>query len=417
MIRNSINLQSIARGTVLVAMLFTSASLTYAIAPAAQVYLENAVSIMEKNFVRRDRVDWKALRTKVFETAKDAETPKDTYLAINQALEIMGEQHSFFLTPQQSATAGSGNKVGAGIAEYNGQFVVVRVYANSPAQLADIRVGDTIVSVNEKPFDLVLWRNSDLTDFKLVVRRRGEVMDRIVMLKVGTRYSTNVVPTAVRLEGNVGLLELPTHSGDGTIVGVGDYAERAQAAIQSVDSIATCGWIVDLRRNSGGNMWPMIAGMGPILGEGQAGGFVDAESSSMWSYENGKASIDNYTEHEVASPYMLKNPNPLVAVLTSKYTGSSGEATALSFVGRPNTRSFGQATYGVPTANSIFPFSDNALLVLTVAFMTDRNGKAFDAPIPPDQSVPMDWVNIESKDDKVVNVALEWLRSQPACQK
>jgi C-terminal processing protease CtpA/Prc len=34
------------------------------------------------------------------------------------------------------------------------------------------------------------------------------------------------------------------------------------------------GWIVDLRNNGGGNMWPMLTGIGSILGEG-----VESEQS------------------------------------------------------------------------------------------------------------------------------------------
>ena len=34
------------------------------------------------------------------------------------------------------------------------------------------------------------------------------------------------------------------------------------------------GWIVDLRTDGGGNMWPMMAGLGPILGEGIMGWIV-----------------------------------------------------------------------------------------------------------------------------------------------
>ena len=52
------------------------------------------------------------------------------------------------------------------------------------------------------------------------------------------------------------------------------FADEIERQIRSRDAPDLVGWIVDLRGNGGGNMWPMIAGIGPVLGEGVAGFFV-----------------------------------------------------------------------------------------------------------------------------------------------
>src|SRR5262249_15332217 len=44
------------------------------------------------------------------------------------------------------------------------------------------------------------------------------------------------------------------------------YSSVIRAVLAHYDTTAT-GWIVDLRGNSGGNMWPMVAGIGPLLGD------------------------------------------------------------------------------------------------------------------------------------------------------
>ena len=54
----------------------------------------------------------------------------------------------------------------------------------------------------------------------------------------------------------------------------GAYAEALQRAIRMADRPGLIGWIVDLRTDGGGNMWPMMAGLGPILGEGIMGWIV-----------------------------------------------------------------------------------------------------------------------------------------------
>src|SRR6266850_8052486 len=56
-------------------------------------------------------------------------------------------------------------------------------------------------------------------------------------------------------------------------------------------------------------------------------------------------------------PYKLSVPNARVAVLTDIGVASSGEAIAIAFRGRPNTRSFGTPTCGLSTAVDQFPLS------------------------------------------------------------
>jgi hypothetical protein len=49
------------------------------------------------------------------------------------------------------------------------------------------------------------------------------------------------------------------------------YALSLQQRISDILTNKPSGWIVDLRGNGGGNMWPMIAGIGPVLGSGTLG--------------------------------------------------------------------------------------------------------------------------------------------------
>jgi hypothetical protein len=51
-----------------------------------------------------------------------------------------------------------------------------------------------------------------------------------------------------------------------------DVRAQAEGSETASDTTSICG-VVDLRSNSGGNMWPMIAGIGPVVGEGHLGAF------------------------------------------------------------------------------------------------------------------------------------------------
>lgn len=103
--------------------------------------------------------------------------------------------------------------------------------------------------------------------------------------------------------------------------------------INVVNSNKIKGWIVDLRLNTGGNMYPILLGLKNFIGNNLVfGGFNDAknQSSGKWAIYQNKMLIDGV---ELESKTILKNPiketTPII-ILTSCYTASAGEMTAIS---------------------------------------------------------------------------------------
>lgn len=231
-------------------------------------------------------------------------------------------------------------------------------------------------------------------------RRKGRTGDRdIVHQPAPERYITSE---------DIGVAVLPGHIGKGDLGGSRDYAVVVQTHIRELYERGACGFIVDLRENYGGNMWPMLAGLAPLFDDGPVGAFVSPDGErSVWAFKNGQITLAGQSLHKVARTYKLPKALP-VAVLTSRRTISSGEAVTISFIGRPNTRSFGKPTYGLPTANRSFALSDGARLVLTTAYEEDRNGQRYDGPIMPDK---------RSGDTDVMGDATTWLLRQSACLK
>ena len=219
-------------------------------------------------------------------------------------------------------------------------------------------------------------------------------------------------PTA-SLFGDVGYVDVPAFSGGGS--DADDLARVYHDVIEGVDTLgASCRWVVDLRGNTGGNMWPMLAGVGPILGEGTVGFFVDPDSVvQAWAYDDGMAKIDEQVVASASPGYRLQEALPHVAVLTDSLTASSGEAVAVAFRGRDDARSFGGATWGVSTANAPFPLSDGAVIFLTVTTMADRSGEIYGGRLPPDEPLAGEKTGDRST-DAVLDAALGWLESR-AC--
>lgn len=180
------------------------------------------------------------------------------------------------------------------------------------------------------------------------------------------------------------------------------FAFALQQKISEQDSEKLLGWIVDLRWNLGGNMWPMIAGIGPLLGNGTYGYFIN-ENENSWGYQNGASVYNGDPVVSIKSPYKLLNPNPKIAVLSSQNVASSGEATLISFKERENVKIFGSNTCGQSTSNRSFILSDESRLYLTVSSMADKNKNRYGGVVTVDELTPQ---------HKVIDAAVEWLNQQ-----
>jgi hypothetical protein len=87
----------------------------------------------------------------------------------------------------------------------------------------------------------------------------------------------------------------------------------------------------------------MLVGLGSLIGNGDLGSFhAIREKPVFWYYENGRAGAGFVASSEVQQPLILAKA-PWVAVLMDGSTASAAEADVISFIGRPKTKSFGQA--------------------------------------------------------------------------
>jgi len=198
-------------------------------------------------------------------------------------------------------------------------------------------------------------------------------------------------PVSRLLPGKIAYVYVPGFTSTNEEVST-QFATDIQNMIRKLDTEnQLAGWIVDLRGNTGGNMYPMIAGLGPLTGEGTLGYFSKAsdnkEKRNPWIYKKGKSGTGSRLRGGVVNPYKLKNKDAKVAVLIGKRTSSSGEMTAISFIGRKNAKLFGTRSGGYTTANGMYKLSDGANLLLASSYTSDRNMKGYMKFISPDVEV------------------------------
>lgn len=181
-----------------------------------------------------------------------------------------------------------------------------------------------------------------------------------------------------------------------------EFAEKLNSIVGELDTNYISGWIVDLRENTGGNMWPMLLGIGSIIEEDTVGYFVDTKSNYIeWIYKKGEVYFGKNRIMKITEPHKLVNTKRKKAILIGHKTASSGEAIVVSFKGSENTKFFGQKTAGVSTANKGFKLRDGAKLFLTVSKFADKNKKVYGNKIKPDNTVR----------NRVLENAIEWIRN------
>jgi len=231
-------------------------------------------------------------------------------------------------------------------------------------------------------------------------------------LKTRLKSETTVVSQVIGK--NTGYIRIPGNS-DFAFKKVDSIANDITTHINEINSTKIKAWIIDLRTNTGGNMYPILLGLKEFIGSDNVvfGGFRNSKgtSSGQWEIKDGKMLIDGIElVRQVPLKTQIKKDIPIV-VLTSCYTASAGEMTAISLIGRKNTSVIGEPTANYTTAVQGFKINADAGLNLSTDYVVDRNQKVYKSNIRPDFEI-LDGDNLEDlmKDKKILK-ALEVLKS------
>lgn len=219
-----------------------------------------------------------------------------------------------------------------------------------------------------------------------------------------------------------------------------DWARAACDEVSRLAALAPRGWLIDLRLNGGGNLWPMLLGLEPLLGDGvlmtmvagngagQDGAATRVQSGfGVGDHDGSTAAWIEWGSQRIVQldwagqpPPALAVPldgrddsnrdggsGPRVAVLLGPWTMSSGEALALCLLSRAGTRSFGEPTAGLTTVTQGYALSDGSMLILPVSLMGDAAGRAIHGPLAPMNLVP--FASWPDADDAAARAARAWL--------
>jgi hypothetical protein len=182
------------------------------------------------------------------------------------------------------------------------------------------------------------------------------------------------------------------------------YVEAARRGVEQLEAQGVCRFVIDLRGNVGGNMWPMLNGVASLLSEPPYGYFVATGlTAAPWSFSVPWMALAS--EGVVAPPSADARADAPIAVLLDARTGSAGEFTAIAFEGRRRTMFFGEPTFGLVTTNQAFPLPDGARLIVSQGWSTDRTGRPYRVAVVPDRET--------ASGQPTLDAAIAWLRTQP----
>jgi carboxyl-terminal processing protease len=376
----------------------------------AQEYVHLVVLWAEEVSVRKKVVDMPLLRKRVEAATANATAISETYEILQAYLDELGDNHSHLYTPTEARLLFSAKGTGFG-------FLLLDSYAfpypNSPAELAGIRERDRVISINGVKLEALSSFRSipDTSTFEL--SREGIAGTFFITVTRG-EIVTAQSPKAKTIDNRLGYFELPGLTG--TEADQVNYARTGINAIAAVDAVPRCGWVLDMRRNSGGFPYYMLLAIQPFIGNGDVASLVDADGRSRKiTMTDLTVSLDGRLAANTGVSHRLATPNAPIAVLTSPATASAAELALIALYGRPNLRVFGQPTTGVPSGNLGITLPDNSFVAVTNTYDADRLGRVYTSSLIPDETIASDWSKFATDADPVIGAATTWLRNQPAC--
>lgn len=354
----------------MVAILCPAFAMAQSISESAEAYLDEALRIVQDNGLHADQVDWTEVKAKSLALVGTASEPADMYAAVDFVLKALNK-HSFLQLSEKQMGRQTARREALGLPPYVRHMATEdeREYSNY-----------------EKAF--MFRRHPSLT-----------------LLPIGDKFAAAIV--------------MP--SAPGGAPGTQTLVERTRIALDSAAEVS-CGYIVDLRGNGGGNTWPMVLGLQPLLGETDIGGSISSDGSRVRfivrASESGIIDTDKRFQSEWSTdmkpgPDLSAEP---VAVLINQNTGSSGEAAAIAFIGRNNTKSFGRFTAGYTTSNKGFKLSDGVNMVVTVGEFFDRTDRRYPNGVEPEHVTDPILEDTPWR-DATLRAAMTWLSERSECQK
>lgn len=297
--------------------------------------------------------------------------------AIRGMMSAVGDPYTFYYTADEMTAANEefgGVYHGVGMLVQltdDGAIEVARVYEDSPAEAAGVRMGDRIVAVDgvevsgesaqtlNEAIDRI--QGEDGTTVVLSVQRDGEILDLEVMR---AEVSISYVEYQI-INGDIGYINISQFSGNDV--------EGFQEAMSALQAAEVSGVIIDIRNNPGGLLTDVVEIADALLPEGLIAYVEDGHG--------------NRTEYTSDADYW---DVPLV-VMVNGMSASASELLSAAIQDYDRGTIIGTTTYGKGIVQTLITFAeDGAGMQLTTASYYSPSGRSIhENGVEPDVTVEL----------------------------
>ncbi|WMJ23566.1 S41 family peptidase [Paludicola sp. MB14-C6] len=316
----------------------------------------------------------------------------------------IGDKYSTYLTKEQYEERLkdlSGKSVGIGVTvakDDSGYLLIKKVLAESPAKIANLEVGDYIVSINDTDLKTLSYDNA----VRLI---KGDAGSKLKLV-----YRRNGVDTPIdiiRKDITIPYVEMQILDKN-AVIKITDFNEKTPS--QFIDAVnkaikgGATGLIFDLRDNGGGTVNSVIEMLDFLLPNGDLGYKIDNTGK--------KTVLGTSDKHQISMP--------MVALVNSK-TASASELFVSTLRDINKTSIVGVNTYGKGVMQSLIKLTDGSAINVTTAHFFPPSGQKINGVgIKPEYEVKLkpeletNLISIKPEQDTQLQKALEVLNSKKA---
>lgn len=386
--KRSMRILGLVWGLIMVAVISSTLTLLFAGKSSSQEASHWVSGSDYERIARYDRLD-EVRETLLNDYYQELDEDELLLGAIQGMMAAAGDPYTFYYTPEEMARSNENSEGlyhGVGILvqrNKDGYIEVLRVYPDSPAEAAGVRVSDLITAVDGN----VISGEDGKTYNDAVEQIRGDVGTQVELTIQRDDKTLKLMVT--RADVNVSYADYQIISGDIGYVSIaqftGDAAERFEEAIDYFKEQNIAGMVIDLRNNPGGLLTEVIQIADSILPEGEIVYIQDREGRRTDYYSD----ADGYDV-------------PLV-VLVNDMSASASEILAVAVQTFDRGTVVGMTTYGKGIVQSLLTFEeDGAGMQLTTASYYGSDGRSIHGVgVMPDIEVALEADHIPLNPDPI----------------
>ena len=336
----------------------------------------------DPNFNRQYWIRWKNHYRGKIKSADDAK------IAIETMLASLDDPYSRFLTKEEFAEqnisiASKISGIGVNIINDSGKIKIISVIENTPAQFADLKVNDTILSIDGKKVSgLSLAEVSNLvkgpvnTFVNIDVLRNQELIKKKIIRK---EIAIKTVKSSV--DKNIGYIQILSFISNST---PNEFLE----ALENTDS--TKGLIIDIRGNTGGLLPNAVFVTNLFIPKGKIVSIVGR---------------NNYHYDIMAQDNNVNIEKPVI-ILVDGASASASEIFSGAMKDYHRAKLLGTKTYGKGMVQKIISMPNETGINLTIAKYLTPKGKDINKQgINPDVILPLKREDIIERKDTQLETA------------